>query len=387
MQEDKPLLKSFSDFFDKKKQEVTSDQQLVDAIKKDLEALYPKIRQFYSAYSESSVQSLVNHYAHLKYRFIKSADYYRRTAENQLLEYRPQAEECFWQIQQKKLFNLQCQWRAGSITLPGIDTTFDFMKWEHDIAHCPCLPPVTQDEVDLYIRYLHSPNCDVGGPRLLYNWQDYNTYKSSYQKEEEDILPSWYSFYDTYMGTTALLSLPDVKSEKEQFYRRLLAQRKKEEQIKAGTYKEPPPYVPPKPFLNYFDQKTLVRFVREFETSENQELFFNFQHVNYQPSREDEYLNERLETILHTILYKAKEHIPVEAHDDWRQAVIRAAEAYERKKIAEALPSVFEEYCFRLEAGITLPPLEKNPYDWVDQFKQEILDGRAANGEPRDFNY
>ncbi|MDZ4846439.1 MAG: hypothetical protein SH857_12925 [Chitinophagales bacterium] len=274
------------------------------------------------------------------------------------------------------------------MTLEGINTSYDFLYWEHDIQHCPCVPPVTEEEVDLYMRYLQSDNCNVEGTAFMHGWQDYEGYKVASQGEDGDIVPQWYVFFDTYMGTSALLNLPDLKSMKERLYRQTLAAHKMQQAKAAGNWQEPPPQGEQKPFLRYFDNKELMRFVSEFESEENQEMFLNYQHVHYQPTKDDQSIKEELENAIYLTLSKAKEHVPIEAHSDWMQAVIRAAKRYKQEKIAEAMPSVFEEYTFKIEAGIGYPALEKeNTYEWVKQLGEEILEGRSLAGEPRDYEY
>ncbi len=40
-------------------------------------------------------------------------------------------------IQQKKLFDAQCLWRAEQLDIPDIQICYDFMIWEKDILNCP----------------------------------------------------------------------------------------------------------------------------------------------------------------------------------------------------------------------------------------------------------
>jgi len=50
--------------------------QLAEAIKKDLETLYPKIQAFYRDYHENSVRAFINHYALVKHGYLRNAEYY-----------------------------------------------------------------------------------------------------------------------------------------------------------------------------------------------------------------------------------------------------------------------------------------------------------------------
>ena len=87
------------------------------------------------------------------------------------------AQTCLGNIQQKKLFDKQCQWRAETFTHPAIETTSDFNYWEKNILNCPFIDPITEEDVALYIEFLQ----EYLGEDLTFlgRWQDYNSYNSS----------------------------------------------------------------------------------------------------------------------------------------------------------------------------------------------------------------
>ena len=66
------------------------------------------------------------------------------------------AEDALREIQQKKLFDLQCQWRAEMIELKGISTTNDFEYWEMNIREAKFLTRITEGELKTYMDYLKS---------------------------------------------------------------------------------------------------------------------------------------------------------------------------------------------------------------------------------------
>jgi hypothetical protein len=106
--------------------------------------------------------------------------------------------------------------------LSEIESTWDFKFWSDNIRHCTFISPVTRDEVDLYIEYLHASNDELSD--LNEDWQDYTEYKlNDTNSEDGSSLPEWYEFHNVRSGNGALLNLPDIRGDKEEFYRKIWA--------------------------------------------------------------------------------------------------------------------------------------------------------------------
>ncbi|HEX2983457.1 MAG TPA: hypothetical protein VHO28_07930, partial [Ignavibacteriales bacterium] len=90
-------------------------------------------KDFFGKYNKTSVESFINNYAFQKANLLKYGESYLLNEEKLFLTQKNKAELRLWEIQQKKLFNLQCQWRAGMISLPEIETSYDFKYWEKNI--------------------------------------------------------------------------------------------------------------------------------------------------------------------------------------------------------------------------------------------------------------
>jgi hypothetical protein len=95
-----------------------------------------RYQAYFDDYSAESVADFILKYADDKYgwhsnkkRIYSSADY-RRT------QFLSDAERFLEYILQKKLFNLQCLWRADLIDLPLVECSYDFNYFGNDILNC-----------------------------------------------------------------------------------------------------------------------------------------------------------------------------------------------------------------------------------------------------------
>ncbi|MFN6093062.1 MAG: hypothetical protein ACK44N_11650, partial [Bacteroidota bacterium] len=99
-------------------------------------------------------------------------------------------------------------------------------------------------------------------------------------------------------------------------------------------------------------------------------------------------LDDALET-----LRLAGNKVTIRANVDWKEAVIDAARQYELSQVADALPSVHQEYIFRLENGINFPQSvidkkrEEYTFTLSDLAKSQILLGRKILGEEENMNF
>jgi hypothetical protein len=410
---DEPLI-NFLNRHKQKIEEAKADAKLAESIKKDLLKKLPKIIEHFSEFQPGSVVHMIEWYAEKRHRFTKVADYYAGAAERIHLGYLPSAEKFLRHIQYKKLLDLQCLWRAGKIELKGIETTFDFRKWGEDIYNCPFLPAITQDEVDLMIRFLNETPVEMQPSDehfFDYDWHNYEYLKICFAEEEEielqdfykdytiailedNGIPPWYEFYDTYMGTKGLLALTDVKRPKEAYYIKLWNDHKnkeKEEQERMEG-KEPAPPPPPRDERWYMgiDSDTdedIAEMVDAFESPEVKKLWENYVVVDVKESSDEEALEEEVRSIYFS-LTEEKEIVPLEAHEDWRQGLIISYRRHKFRKTVEAIPTAYDDYLTRIETGIGFSHPDNNePMQWEIDIRQSILEGRRIAGEPMDFNF
>jgi len=259
--------------------------------------------------------------------------------EEEVMSLRKRADMSIWNIQQRKLFDLQCKWRAGSIDLPGIETTYDFEYWSELIQRCPFLPPITQEEYDLYHDYVLSDDFD-DCEQYSTSWQTYVVLKMWDEEEddEDDSYPAWYSYYERFKGGHDWRLLPDTRGDKEHEYWRL-AHKDLFAKASSTTVQDKRPYL-----------ATWVYEEREkfFKVCEP-DLLRHFYAYEREADWED--AEDRLRQAIWTLL-DFDEALPMEYNDDWKEGIFRAARRADQLRLAKACDAAFKEYLNREELGL-----------------------------------
>ncbi|WP_210516818.1 hypothetical protein [Hymenobacter terricola] len=383
-----PEIKAYGFLQEQAEQHITQAkavEQYIEELRTDA-----RYRPWFEQFHPDSVPSFIQHYALAKHRALDHGENVARWMQERITEYTDAAYVRLWDIQHKKLFDLQCQWRAGQLTLPKIDVSEQFEEWSARIHRCPFLEPISAEDFDLYCQFVATtPDfvADVEGNEYT-EWQDYDEFKEEYCGDAHDLsIPEWYHYYNAHRGTAVLLGLPNLRGAKEMYYRKVLheAERPAREQARAEREAEQAANPPDaRPRLNYADQDAhSLAFARRFEPGKLSRLLETYQEAD--KPREGRSLKRALETLENA----HDDVIEIEHHADWRHAVIRAAAHYRRQRLLEALPVVFEEYQTRQALGIAHPPLT----DYESKFKaskytkKQILKARALLGEPEDFSY
>ncbi|MEI8202203.1 MAG: hypothetical protein WCH34_04275 [Bacteroidota bacterium] len=350
----------------------------------------PNVKKLYEEYRPDSIAYFIDHYVQEKLSVLEHGANYVEWEENAQLEWVDKAFDCLKEIQQKKLFDLQCQWRAEKIQLPGVEICFDLKLWERNIINCPLIPPVSIDELDLYEKYLRSDNYQTIGFYLWEFWQDYDKIIEAANSDEADeSFPEWYDFYNQNKGTGVYLLYPNIRGEKEKFYVDLVIKKhqitnkeeiKKQEKLDKETQLKFERNIQ----LNVFDKDFMKWFIATFEdklTRENAEFagaaFKAFDHDDMME------VEELLENI--------QEAVPIPEGLHWKDALYYTIAIYQKMKTAEALPIAYEKYCMHINASI---PFENEFDDFKGQlqslrttFANQIIEGRLLNGEPGDLNF
>ncbi len=375
-----------------------------------------KVQKYLKKFQPETLQQTLRSYAWQKARWIVDQDYARYWHDYELLKDKNKAEEHLGNIQQKKLFNKQCEFRAEQFTHPALETTYDFNYWERNILNCPFIDPVTDDDVELYIEFMNS----YFGENLAFlgSWQDYNTYctdritvlgqmhkpdpddvdeedeggdDDDFDGDDDDtqqnrLMPPWYVFWDERRGAGNYYLLKDTRQDKEFAYSRLAAAEERkmwEEKLKIN----PPDK---RPSLDLFLDK-VIPFIEKYERPEEREKIIKAYHTHkdvYDSKEEGEM--EFVKNAWYS-LSDCYEPFPItQGITDWKEALIATSKNWEHQKQIKLLHVVHDEYLFRLQTGIEQPYDKKNASyyrEMADKLKAQILRGREIKGEPQDLNF
>lgn len=372
-----------------------------DEIKQDL-LTNPRYTALFAPYHPEAVARFATNYARCKFQWQwrgPQAEFAQTEALSQLSE----AAYCrLWDIQRKKLFDLQCRWRAGQSTMPGLNCTYDFGAYDAAIENCPVLPPISADELALYCDFVRQADYfdddvldahrkdDGGLPR---DWQDYDGLRLFAREEAADLPdderraddpPAWYEFYNLRTGHARLLALPDLRGPLEQPYiQAYYANRHAEHAAKPAT---PPPADGRPTYLSVAQDEALEHaLLHQFEAPK-----LRRQRAAYLAEQAHEAADEQVEAdFAYLKALSPDEAVPVEATADWRVALRRAVVETRRYQLLAHLPQVYEAYLLREAQGISHPEAEE-PL-WRDTYNcgmsECLLDGRELLGQPRDFDF
>ena len=211
---------------------------------------------------KDKVEDFVRRYAQLKTQWLEWGPRYTEWQENEDLNWVNDAFERLKEIQQKKLFDLQCHWRAEQIEIAEIECAEEFLFWEHHVLNCPFLEPVEMEEVELYQQYLSSNNFEFE-QGWLDRWQDYNQIKLAEKTGNANRnFPDWYDFHNGRTGKGIYLTLPDIRGEKEEFYLSIWREDFHKEADKKKLEREQDPTFDKRPSLSYHKNGFIKWFVR-----------------------------------------------------------------------------------------------------------------------------
>lgn len=340
----------------------------------------PAVHNYFKGFYGNAMEDFLKSYIQNKYLYYTYGDFYGQKNETKGEYWIHQAHENLKPILQKKLFDMQCLWRAEQLNIQGIETAFDFKIWEYEIMNCQFLDPITTDEIALYQSFLLQID-DFDSNYDFYDWQNYDEIKAAQESDGDDIddMPDWYEFHNTRTGKSSLLLLPDTRGTKENFYLDLVREKSRIESEKN----KPEAESDTRPFISPFDKETVSTFIKKFEDAETQKNYKNYikgsAHLRFE--------NSTFRSIVSAI-FDAGENIPIASHHNAMEAIEKAYSNYCAKKTAEYMPIAHEQYLFNLKMGF----MHKNEMEnyfikFATNVKDMILEGRELNGEAKDLDF
>lgn len=347
------------------------------------------MQEYFKQFEKHSVENFIDSYCQDKVYWTMWGDRNLNDEESHSIKWETDAFEHLSIIQQKKLFDIQCLWRAEKLEIKEIEICFDFEMWENDILNCPFIEPINEDDIELYIAFLQSSyglEDAIEQSFWLHQeiWQNYDELKMAYNDESDASynFPEWYDFHNQRRGTGIYITLPNIRGEKEDFYTNLTYMANSIEYEK-NNLEAVIENNKPKNYLWYSDNEKLEWFVKTFDSKKVYEYY-----KAYQWSRRNDGKEEDLRYYL-SILLNAEEPIAMIADTDWAMGLTKTALTYKNKKIAEALPIAWEQYMLNVQMNIAFD--STRPFSKEDEtrlcFVENILKGRKLNGEEENFDF
>ena len=404
---------NFDDFkYNEKKLPVDYHERLLifDELRKDTineMKISNENKDFFKDYSAEEVDAFILEYAKIKADNAQNYKYRINNIKDKQLKLKVEAEMVYSLIKQKQLYNIQLKWRAEELKIEGVEYSQDFLFLSRNINECWFLPEVSDYEVKLLKDFILGDEFYSDSFFSPYLFQSYDMFKM--EDSNNPFIaryPRWYTFYDERLGTGSLLMLPNIRGEKENIY--IIARndqnekeykQKQEEEIINPTPKPAPP--PPK--LNESYDYKMSTFANLFEDDIHiKELFRLFdKQISFDlqdKEEENEIYNENdiSDEYIDDVLYKLddiEELLAMESVEQWREALITLHEDYKCKKIESFIDILHEENQMFAEMGLlnkrskaALIKAMSEDRDTI-MFRNHILNGRKALGEPMNFDF
>ena len=360
-----------------------NEAELEKEIENDLRT-NPKYQDYYQQYRPSSIEGLIKHYTQKKMLWIKYGELYVQAKEKRTLRYKTVAKLLLSEIQQVKLFNMQCLWRAEKLEIPGIAVTQDFIYWEKNIENCPFLPPISREEFDLYKEYALTDEAEIPTGRFLYgyeDWQEYDKIKRAFIIPDDGYVtvpPKWYVFYYNRHNGAPCTYLPDIRGDKENFYFDIWRKHNS-----AVSPQPSPRHLETRPDFLYYEDNNLREFIDRFEDHKIRE----YAGVMMEEKNADD--DEDLIEALTTLNYADEAIEIISGNLPWRDAIMKTAELYEREKVYRELDNVYRSYLQRLKLGIAFETDQDISHykKFAEIDRRHLLEARKLNNEPEDLNF
>lgn len=355
----------------------------LDLYKKAKERIVAEMEQneqhkdLFSRHSTHSVKLFIERYAEHKANLEAYGDFTKYQERMLIEEWRMGSWDALELIQQKKLLDIGLRWHAEEIrSLPDIKLSIDFRELKPNILDYQAIPDVTREDVDLFIKYLHT---DIEEMRIYLSYvlfEDFDRIRRNY-KEHSTTGVDYYDYHNTYTGNHMLLNLPDIRGEKETAYIELAVEHEKKEKESTPA---PATAKGDNPFLHSGEEE-LIKFARHFNHLKT--ASFIKDHGRWRKEKIDSSYTWAVEYL--SWIYP--ENVTLSMDKPWHEAVFSAAVKHKKAKIREMLPLVHEEYLMKKHSGIQIKPAKnKNKSLWT-WYRDYLLKGRELKGEAQDFNF
>ena len=385
--------KYYADAIEKAKKKEALENEIMQQLRTE-----DRFIQYFSNYSDTSVELFINHYAKQKALWYEHVNSFWALSENKESKWYTMAKEAINKIAEKKVYNQMCRWLMQEVTFPGIEICDDWNKWLKNPLYFPFAEPIEKEEVDAYINFIGSLglsnpdeeyfSCSIYA--VLSHTDEIKNIANGKVITEEDEYDNnynygrWFRYYDETFSTQFVGYVPLSKFHRESLYQNYKANLAKDPN--AVNYWEAEGYEYPKHLSVESNRELIDKYVKQYETYQNK--------IGYEGWRwctATRQFTERIDNILYE-LQEQEEYVPVESNDDWREGLMQASEMFEREKIVDALPHAYDEYVYLLDHKLGFEDWfeQTGPFmdtTTLDTIKADILEGRRLNNEPENFDF
>lgn len=170
-----------------------------------------RFSSYFAPFEESSVTSFIESFARYKANLEVYGDYTKYHHERLITQYQDEAWAALKHIQMKKLFDLECLWRAEQETgLSGVEVTRDFDPIARRILDYQDISPVSEEDIERYQAFLQREQNEINYCPGYLPYSDYDDVKENYGEDSETGI-DYFDFHNMQTGNHSLLLLPDIR--------------------------------------------------------------------------------------------------------------------------------------------------------------------------------
>jgi hypothetical protein len=333
---------------------------------------------FFKKYGQNFKEIFINRYSEMKLKCLEKKEKQDDDEEKEEIDWMDTAYAHLRVIQHKKLFDMQCQWRADKITLLDVEITDAFMLWTDDILNCPHIEPINDEEIAWYKEFLLSDGSSIDSSRW-FSRQDFDEIKNLLLTEpnKDEYYPQYFDFHNRKTGNDIYLSLPDLAKEREEKWRKMYhAKLRAEDKL----HKPEPGSITLEEvnMIHHNMDTTAHAFAHTYENKKVQQALATFNKLvaNKQTNQD----LEKLELLIYGLWkYDSKEIFDSSLH--WKDALKTAHKKHMCKTLIPYLETAYEAYCFKRQTGVkeALPDMYFNYQPMVNTIKKHYDEGIAWN--------
>lgn len=331
---------------------------------------------FFKKYGQNFKEIFINRYSEMKLKCLEKKEKQDDDEEKEEIDWMNTAYRHLFVIQHKKLFDVQCQWRADKITLPGVEITNSFLLWTNDILNCPHIEPINDEDIAWYKEFLLSDGSAIDSWGW-FSWHEFDELKNLLLTghAKDDYYPQYFDFHNRKTGNEIYLSLPDLAKEREEkwlkmYHRKLGSEGKLHKHVPGSITLDEVK------MIHHNMDETADFFVHTYENKKVQQAFSTFNKLvaNKQTNQD----LEKLELLIYDLWkYESKEIFDSSLH--WKEALKTAHQKHMCKTLIPYLETAYEAYCLKRQTGLkeALPDRYFNYQPMVDTTKKHYDEGIA----------